>query len=115
VRQEQFKVKHSKKLYSSNKDNKIESEYLLDLSDNDVIEISIAIFHQNKVSLHTGEPVALNHFAQNVSLFFGKNIINIDRKIQKIYNRKKSLSPYLNKLTIALENSNKSKKSSQYL
>lgn len=88
---------------------------MLDLSDNDVIEISAAIYHQNKVRLITGEPVALNHFTQKVSLFFGKNIINIDRKIQKIHNRKKSITPYLNKLTIALENSKKHKKTSQYL
>jgi len=113
VKQEQFKVKHSKKIHSSINDSINQSKYIIDLSDNDIIEISAAIFHQNKVRLHTGEPVALNHFAQNVSLFFGKNIINIDRKIQKIYNRKKTITPYLNRLTIALENFNKKKKSSQ--
>jgi len=113
LKQEKFKVVHSKKIYSSNKDSNTQAEYLLDISENDIIEISAAIYHQNNVRLMTGEPVALNHFTQKVSFFFGKNIINIDRKIQKIYNRKKSITPYLNRLTIALENFNKQKKSSQ--
>jgi hypothetical protein len=115
LKQEQFNIVHSNKIYSSIKDSKNQAEYVLDLSDNDVIEISAAIYHQNKVRLITGEPVALNHFTQKVSHFFGKNIINIDRKIQKIYNRKKSNTPYLNKLTIALEKFNKQKISSQDL
>jgi hypothetical protein len=115
LKQEKFKVVNSKKLYSSIKNSKNQAEYLLDITENDVIEISAAIYHQNNVRLITGEPVALNHFTQKVSLFFGKNIINVDRKIQKIYNRKKSITPYLNKLTIALENFNKQKKYSQDL
>ena len=115
LKQEKFKVVNSKKIYSSIKDSKTQAEYLLDITENDVIEISAAIYHQNNVRLITGEPVALNHFTQKVSQFFGKNIINVDRKIQKIYNRKKSITPYLNKLTIALENFNKQKKSSQDL
>ena len=110
MEKEKFNVMHcgNAQVLSTRNTGTVQNEYLWDNDEIHLIELSVAILQNKAVRMTTGEPVNMNHFIHAFSNFLGIEIIRIYNKIQKIRERKKSNTPFLDKLTIALGSFSKS-------